>query len=150
MARHGLKWSWEFFPYYCRRINLAFIIYVCETDVFHCRRSIVNSAMLLHTRATQSTSTQHRNGRATCSTHHHQMSFREYAFADFRNTSKYYTAGHLLDTLSSSWTAKSCKYCTAGHLLDTLSSSWTLAGQASFVNIALLDICWTHCPAAGH
>ena len=60
------------------------------------------------------------------------------------------TAGHLLDTLSSSRTP-------AGHaspvnigLLDTLSSSWTIAGRASAANIVMLDTCWTHCPAAAH
>ena len=30
----------------CRRINLAFIIFACNTNVLHCRRSIINYAML--------------------------------------------------------------------------------------------------------
>ena len=67
----------------CRRINLAFKICVCKLSVLHCRRSIINSAMLLHTSSTQSE--QYWNGCATCSAHRRQMSFRARTFADFQH-----------------------------------------------------------------
>ena len=118
----------------CRRINFAFRIYASKVNVLHCRRSIINSATLLHTSSTQSE--QHWNGCATCNTHRRQMSFHARTFADFQHTLALLACSHELweNMPEPTNTASMGRYCTAGHLLDTLSSSWTLAGQPSPAN----------------